>query len=294
MIKPMLAETAQEPFDGVEWLFELKLDGVRAIAVLDGDTKLYARSGASITHKFPELAGMHRQASKLCILDGEIVASSLKFEDIQRRIHKEKALDIRIASRRSPVIYYAFDILYLDRASQMGLRLIDRKLKLHSHFVGDCSARTLGFQQRDGVSLFNKVREAGLEGIMAKEIASDYVEGKRSPSWLKVKAFQEDTFEIHGLTRGENARSNTFASLILGKGGKYVGCVGSGFDETTLRVCLEKLSPLKTDKCQLEGLAVDREVLFFTEPKLSCEVRYLGYGSDGHLRFPSFRLKVAK
>jgi len=293
MIKPMLAETAREPFDHKDWLFELKLDGVRAIAVLNkGNTKLIGRSGSDITYKFLELAQVHRQTSKSCILDGEIVSSTHKFVDIQQRIHKENALAIRIASKEYPVIYYAFDMLYLDGQNLMHYPLLERKVKLHSQFIGDCSARTLGFETGSGIALFNKVKALGLEGIMAKQIQSPYLEGKRSKSWLKVKAFCEDTFQIYGLTRGDNARSDTFASLILGKDDRFVGCVGTGFDDLTLKLLLSKLHTLKSDKCQLQGMVLDREVLFFTEPKLCCEVRYLAYGSEGHLRFPSFRRLV--
>ena len=290
----MLAETAKEPFDDKDWLFELKLDGVRAIAILDGETKLYGRSGSEISRKFPELMAMHKQAQKPCILDGEIVASSLRFEDIQSRIHKEKDLDIRIASKQAPCIYYAFDILFIGERNIMALPLIERKAILHSHFIGDSSARTLGFQTQSGRALFEKIREAGLEGIIAKQISSPYLAGKRSPSWLKIKNFREEIFYICGVTEGEGDRAKSFGSFVLGKQNAerdvlYVGNCGSGFTEAQLMLFLQMFEPMRSECPFRNGANVDRSVKFWVRPEFRCEVRYLELSPDGKLRFPSFR-----
>lgn len=286
MIKPMLAETAEKPFDDPQWLYELKIDGGRCIAYVDGETKLFTRSGNEITAKFPELAPV--RTVKPCILDGEITSNTLKFGDFQGRIHKVRELDIRIASKKNPMIYFVFDIIAIGGESLMGKPLIERKAILADNLRSDCAVRILPhFSQ--GITLFEQTKIAGLEGIIAKRRHSTYQEGRRSRDWLKIKNFQEGTFEIHGVTKGENARGSTFGALILGKDGKFAGCCGTGFDDATLRQLLERLLPLRTTKCELHGLELAKEVLFFSEPRLCCEIRFLEYGTDGHLRFPSYR-----
>lgn len=287
-ISPMLAETAKEPFDRKDFIYEQKLDGVRCIAILYGHTALQARSGAIITHKFPELGELHKQVRKPCILDGEIV--SLSFNGIQHRIHLEKPLAIRVAQTQYPAFYFAFDILYLDGDSVMAKPLIERKAILNSIFAQNYYGRMLGWQTGYGTSLFNNAKEKNLEGIMAKAMYSPYIEGKRSDYWLKVKTFKESVFYICGLTVGENERSSTFGSVILGEqvDGKllYVGNCGSGFNQEQLRMLLYLLEPMRGE-CPFDRADVDRPVKFWTRPELKCEVRYLEKGDK--LRFPTFR-----
>ena len=288
MIKPMLCETARKPFDHKDFIFEPKLDGVRCIAYLGDTTRLQSRRGSDITHKFPELSQIHRQARKPCILDGEITC--LTFEQIQQRIHKEKPLAIRLASRMFPAIYYPFDILYVGGESVERKSLLKRKELLTQTFADGVNAMAVIFIPEYGTSLFNEVKERGLEGLVAKYVHSPYQEGKRARDWLKLKAFQEDTFYIYGLTKGEKEREKTFGSLLLGKDGKYFGNVGSGFGSEALNHILKLALPLQTDTCPFaEKPQLDREVMFWVSPELACEVRYLGVGSNGHMRFPTFR-----
>lgn len=294
VIKPMLAQTSKEPFDRRDFIYESKLDGVRCIAFLDSQTRLQARSGSDITHKFPELQELHKQVrtplSLPSILDGEIV--SISFNAIQHRIHQEKRLGIKVAQFQYPAIYYAFDILYLNGESVMAKPLIERKAILNGVFAQNYTGRMLGWQTGNGVSLFNLARDNNLEGIMAKAMYSPYLEGKRSDYWLKVKTFKEATFYICGLTEGENERSSTFGSVILGElvNGKlvYVGNVGSGFNQAQLKMLLHLLEPIK-GLCPFYPTNVDRPVKFWTRPELKCEVRFLERSKEGKLRFPTFR-----
>jgi len=288
MIRPMLADKSK-PFHRPDWIYESKLDGVRCIASLDGAVKLQSRSGQDIGYKFPELAEINRQATKPCILDGEIVCRN--FEGIQHRINKQNSLDIRIGVKQYPATYYIFDILNLDGQSVMPLGLLDRKRILASNFATGRDAKLLAYYEHNGIELFNKVKADGGEGIMAKQIYSSYIEGKRSRSWLKIKCFVEDTFVIAGLTRGENERAKTFGALILGKYDNgiltYVGCAGSGLTD---RMLFDLNTGIRPDQCPFSTPpALDKEVLRWTKPSLTCEIRYLGYGSQGHLRFPTFR-----
>jgi bifunctional non-homologous end joining protein LigD len=295
----MLAETGKlSDLDRKDWIFEQKLDGVRCIANLNPNlekTLLQARSGSDITHKFPELALLHKQVSKPCILDGEII--SMSFNAIQHRIHQEKPLAIRIAQTQYPAIYYVFDILYCDYDSVKAKPLIQRKAILNSVFAQNYRAQFLAWQTGYGRSLFNGAVEKQLEGVMAKYMYSPYLEGKRSDSWLKIKNFKEATYYICGITEGENERNSTFGSLILGErdnGGKvvYVGNCGSGFTQDQLRMLLYLLEFYKGDCPFAGGVSVDRAVKFWTRPELACEVRYLELSPDGKLRFPTFRKLV--
>lgn len=290
MIKPMLAQTAKELVDRKDFIYEQKLDGVRCVAYLGGKTELWSRSGATITHKFPELIQLDRQASKPCILDGEIV--SLSFEAIQQRIHKEKALAIRIAQSQYPAFYYAFDILYVNGESVMAKPLIERKAILGTVFTENYYGRTLGWQTGYGQSLLEQTKSKGLEGIMAKQMYSPYLEGKRSDAWLKVKNFREGIFYICGLTEGENERSSTFGSLILAEESNgylvYVGNVGSGFSQEQLVMLLKLLEPMRGE-CPFGEVGIGRPIKLWTRPELRCEVRYLERTQGGYLRFPTFR-----
>ena len=294
-IKPMLAEIGKaSDLNRQDFIYEQKLDGVRCIAILDSQTKLQARSGSAITHKFPELAELHKQVSKPCILDGEIIG--IDFNAIQHRIHQEKPLAIRIAQTQYPAIYFVFDILYLDGENIKAKPLIERKAILNSVFAQDYYARFLAWQTGYGTGLFDQAKERSLEGIMAKYMYSPYLEGKRSDSWLKVKNFKEATYYICGLTEGENERGSTFGSLILGEkvDGKlvYVGNVGSGFRQDQLRMLLYLLEPMK-GLCPFDRADAGKPVKFWIRPELKCEVRYLELSPDGKLRFPTFR-KLAK
>ncbi len=289
MIKPMLAETAKEPFDSDNHLYEKKIDGVRCVAYLDDATRLQSRSGADLPHKFPELQQLRKQVSKPCILDGEIACES--FGGIQHRVHRENSLDIKLAMRQYPAVYWVFELVNLDSRNIMSQALIARKELLGLTFTNGENAKLLHFVYRHGISLFNEIERDGGEGIMAKNIHSPYLEGKRSTSWLKIKAFQEDTFVIGGLVRGENERAKTFGSLVLGKASngrlEYVGCAGSGLAEGMLRHILEVVVP---GPCPFRVVpSLDKEVLTWVSPQLVCEVRFMGLGSNGHLRFPTFR-----
>jgi len=298
-IKPMLADTGTpKDLDRKDWLFEEKLDGVRCIAILGDETELQARSGSIITRKFPELIELHRQVGKPCILDGEIAGKD--FNAIQHRIHLEDPFKVRIARTQYPIVYYVFDILYLGDESVKQQALLYRKEILRDTLTPGPDAKPLEWSF-SGESLYDELKGKGLEGLMAKDVAGYYDEGKRSPRWLKVKNFKESTFYICGVTVGENDRSATFGSLILGTmvDGKliYVGNVGSGFRQDQLSPMLSLLAR-REGECPFEFKPdIDRTVKFWTQPDIQCEVRYLDVDSDfigfgGKLRFPTFRKVV--
>jgi len=266
---------------------------VRCIAYLDRDTRLQARSGQDITAQFPELQELHHQVTKPCILDGEIACAT--FNQVQRRIHKTKALDIRIVQKLYPARFFAFDLLNISGKSLMPLAQIARKEALRDVMTESPVGLVLPWRDGEGIALFREVQTNRQEGIMAKLKSAPYIEGKRVDWWLKVKNFQEATFFVCGLTEGENERNSTFGSLILGelRDGRwvYVGNIGSGFDQQQLKELTAYLSALKGD-CPFEQADVGRAVKQWTKPVMRCEVRFLEWGKDGKLRFPTFRQLV--
>jgi bifunctional non-homologous end joining protein LigD len=214
---------------------------------------------------------------------------------VQHRIHKTKALDIRIASKLYPAHFFAFDILSLDGKSLMPLAQIARKEALRTVMTESPIGLVLPWREGEGIALFREVQSRQQEGIMAKLQSAPYLEGKRVDWWLKVKNFQEKTFYVCGLTEGENERQATFGSLILGelRDGKlvYVGNVGSGFDQRQLVELTAYFSSLKGE-CPFEQADVGRAVKQWTKPVVQCEVRFLEWGKDDKLRFPTFRQLV--
>jgi len=263
---------------------------VRCIAYLDRNTRLQARSGQDITAQFPELWELHRQVTKPCILDGEIACAT--FNQVQHRIHRTKALDIRVASKLYPARFFAFDILSLGQQKLMSIPQMSRKEALRAVMTESPAGLVLPWREREGIALFHEVQSLQQEGIMAKHQAAPYVEGKRVDWWLKVKNFQEATFYVCGLTEGEGERTATFGSLILGelRDGRwlYVGNVGSGFDQRQLVELTAYFGSLKGE-CPFGQADVGRPVKFWTKPVVQCEVRFLEWGKDGKLRFPTFR-----
>jgi len=211
---------------------------------------------------------------------------------VQRRIHRTKALDIRVAASLYPARFFAFDVLSLGGKSLMPLAQAARKEALVTVMSESPIGLVLPWRDGEGVALFREVQANHQEGVMAKLKSAPYSEGRRVDWWLKIKNFQEGTFYICGLTEGENERKATFGSLILGelRNGKlvYVGNVGSGFDQQLLRELTACLSALKGD-CPFEHADVGRAVKLWTKPVAQCEVRFLEWGKDGKLRFPTFR-----
>ena len=190
-IYPMLAESIAEPFDGPEWLFEIKWDGYRAIAFLEnGKVRLVSRNQNELTARYPELKDMAKLVqAKTAILDGEVVAldeeGKASFSLMQQRT------GLRPGGRRAagnadvPFLYYAFDLLYLDGYDWHRVPLEERKRKLASVVQSGNGVRYSDHYQEHGKALFEIARGRGLEGIVAKLRTSCYQE-RRSSEWLKI------------------------------------------------------------------------------------------------------------
>jgi bifunctional non-homologous end joining protein LigD len=260
-IHPMLAESVDKPFDGDDWLFEIKWDGYRAVAFIEnGKVRLVSRNQNDLTARYPELHDLARLIkAKTAILDGEVVAldeeGRASFSLMQQRTGFRPGGRRAAANADVPVLYYAFDLLYLDGYDWRRVPLEERKLKLQSVLAtGPAAANVLRYSdhyEARGKALFDMARKKKLEGILAKKRASFYEE-RRSREWLKIKIRHRLEAVIGGYTEPEGSRAH-FGSVVLGlydKKGRliHVGQAGSGFDEKSLDEIWKVLKKLETKK----------------------------------------------
>jgi bifunctional non-homologous end joining protein LigD len=296
--QPMLATLVEKPFNNDEWLFELKLDGMRAVVVKNG-TKLdmWTRNGKSLIHRFPTLAGAFADLSAdTVILDGEIVAldenGQAHFNLLQPRIHLSRAKDIATADQQIPVYFYAFDLLYLNGYNLMKFPLIERKAVLQKLLEKNSGwIRFADHVEGTGVDFFEAVEAHGLEGIVAKLKTSEYQQA-RSRYWLKIKAQQTDHFVVGGFTPPDGSRKH-FGALLLGlyQNGDliYVGRAGGGFDDRALAETHKELKPLISEKSPFKEMPAELRKSTWVHPQLVCEVRFNEWTSDRKLRAPVFQ-----
>ena len=294
-VKPMLPRLARQPFDSPDHLFELKWDGLRALAFINnGQLKLLGRNSTEITAHFPELLGLPKQVkSDMVILDGELVcldrlghpSSSL----LQQRLQQQGSRK----ARRNPVHFIAFDLLFLDGDSVMREPLSHRKNLLHKLIEPSEIAQACDFIENDGEAFFEATCEHGLEGIIAKEKSSLYFPGKRSHYWLKVKRVRESEFVIGGYTFG-GKRREFFSSLLLGlhdndKQLIFVGQVTAGISKSMAKELSLMLTELHTPERPFESLPNIKSFIFWCRPELVCQVQYGEFTEYGKLHYSMFK-----
>jgi bifunctional non-homologous end joining protein LigD len=299
-ILPMLARSsASLPPDQDNWSFEVKWDGVRAIAYAQpGRLRLESRNLNEITAAYPEVRGvlddigMHE-----AVLDGEIVAfdesGKPSFERLQRRMHVTAPAAVRRLASSIPVVYAIFDLLYLDGRSLMELPYEERRRCLEQLELGGPAWRVPAAHAGDGARLLAATREQGLEGVVAKRLGSRYEPGRRPGSWLKVKNTLRQELVIGGWVPGEGRRAKRIGALLMGyyRDGDFVfaGRVGTGFTEQTLDELAAKLEPLERERSPFTtGPKPPREARF-VEPSLVAEVEFREWTAEGVMRAPSFK-----
>ena len=302
-IHPMLAETIDEPFDGDDWLFEIKWDGYRAVTFLeDGNVRLVSRNQNDLTPRYPELKHMAESIkAKNAILDGEVVAldeeGKASFSLMQQRTGFRPGGKRAVAKADVPVLYYAFDLLYLDGYDWRKVPLEERKRKLESLLVAGDSVRYSDHYPTHGKALFEIARQKKLEGILAKRRASIYEE-HRSRDWLKIKIRHELECVVGGFTEPEGSRTH-FGSLVLGlyddKGRLiHVGQAGSGFNQKSLAEIWKTLKKLESKKNPFYGEVEALRKVSWVKPELVAEIEYAEWtggtnaGSGPKLRAPVF------
>jgi bifunctional non-homologous end joining protein LigD len=293
-IQPMLATLSEHPFTDPSWLFEIKWDGVRAMAwITNGQSTLRSRNGRDVTHNYPELASLpQRISAERAILDGEIVSLDERghshFERLQQRMHV-RAPSAQLVSQ-VPVTYYVFDLLYCDGYDLRGASLNQRKELLRRILRVDGALRFSDHQMERGQELFEAARQEGLEGIIGKRADSCYVSG-RSGNWMKWKATKTIDAVVGGWTAPRSGRTH-FGSLLLGlyqgKKVQFVGHVGSGFDDEMLKTMAKELARWNIAKCPFETVPETNEKAFWAKPEMVVRVRFTGWTEERRLRNPVF------
>jgi bifunctional non-homologous end joining protein LigD len=293
-ITPMKANLAEHPPHGDQWLFEIKWDGVRAICFVENQTvRLVSRTGHACEKQYPELSVIpHYLAAEQAILDGEIAALDEKgvarFELIQPRIHQTDPNSISHMARSKPVIYFAFDLLYLNGHDLRQVPLIERKRLLESILTPTGVLRYSEHFPGAGEEMLHAARETGVEGLMAKLATSRY-EPRRSSDWLKIKIVDRQEFVICGFTAGER---DHFGALVLGLYDKgkliWVGNVGTGFDQKTLALLRQKLDPLVAPRSPFPDAPKVAKDVTWVKPELVAEVKFANWTHDNKLRAPVY------
>ena len=286
---PMLATPTQTLPTHGEWLYEVKFDGYRALArVRAASCALRSRNGNDLGARFPGLAKEIAAAVAPAegVIDGEICALDLagrpSFGQMQRGA--------------GPLVYYAFDCLELDGEPLLELPLEERRARLKGALAGRRPGVLFSESFEDGAALLEVARSQDLEGILAKRAGSRYLPGRRSRDWLKLKTSARQEFVVAGYTRGSGRRLGSFGSLVLAvnEGGalRYVGNVGSGFDEPEIERLLALLGPLEQESSSFPTPPamprVRRGDVTWVSPRLVVEVAFSEWTRAGLLRQPTY------
>jgi bifunctional non-homologous end joining protein LigD len=280
-IHPMLATPVEKPFDDPEWLFEIKWDGYRAVSFLqDGKVRLVSRNQNDLTAEFPELHELSMLIkAKTAVLDGEVVAlderGRASFSLMQQRTGIRKGGRRTGARRELQIVYYIFDLLYMDGYDLRRVALEQRKQVLSQIIeASDLVRYSDHFPQ--GLTLFEAAKKQGLEGILAKKRLSFYEE-RRSREWLKIKVTQTVDCVVGGYTDPEGSRQY-FGAIVLGlydKQGRliHVGQAGTGFNHAMLKEIWQLLKSLETNRNPFHG-DVDAAHVHWVKPERVAEIKF--------------------
>ncbi|MBO0697632.1 MAG: DNA ligase D [Zavarzinella sp.] len=285
-IRPMLATLVDGPFDRPGWLFELKWDGYRAVAeVTRSGVRLYSRNHQSFENKFAPVAVALRGLGHEAVLDGEVVvvdeSGRSQFQLLQ---NYQK-------TGRGNLVYFVFDLLYLDGRDLRSLPLVERKEMLREMLPALPHVRYGDHVLDDGTAFFRAAADRGLEGIIGKDGSSRYREGVRSGDWVKIKTRRRQEAVIGGYTAPRGRRVG-LGALVLGvyEGNElvYIGHTGGGLDTRGLTDLRARLEELTTDDCPFRKKPRTNAPVKWVRPELVCEVAFQEWTDDGRMRQPIF------
>lgn len=287
-IKPMLLSEKHESFNSPDFLYELKLDGIRTIIYVDkGSVEIRNKRNMRLNQTYPELSDIWRQVKHKCILDGEIIAvknGKPDFFGIQKRSMMTNKTKIEFASKMYPVAFSAFDILYIRSEQLTDRPLIERKGVLSENILENEKIILSRYVFEKGVELYNAAAAQDLEGIVAKKKDSKYYFGKRSKDWIKIKNLKDEDYVICGYV----IKPGNKVSLILGAyyNGRLVrqGHVTMGISREEFN---KVLSVRRMDHPLFDDPAGDDAT--WLEPVLVCTVQFMMKSEQGHMRQPVFK-----
>jgi len=302
-VEPMKALLKDELPKGSDWTYELKFDGVRALAFKRGSRiTLLSRNAKDFTQRFPEVVeALSKLPCKEVMLDGEIVAL-----DDQGRSSFQLLQSANLPGQSAPpIFYYVFDVIQMDGKDLTGLPLVKRKAVAQT-LVGQVSdsIRFSAGIDADSRKVIREMKTRGLEGLIAKRRNSEYEIGRRSGAWVKFKWTNEQEFVIGGYTPPRGTRLH-FGAILVGyyDRGKlmFASKVGTGFNQKLLQSLFDKFKKLARPECPFANLpernpsrwgraltASEMKRCTWIEPKLVCQIRFAEWTRDGHLRQPAF------
>lgn len=284
-LKPMLLSEAKEPFDSPDYLYELKLDGIRCLAYVSPDeVDLRNKRGFSLLTAFPEMIKMSACVDTPCVLDGELIVmhdGTVDFEAVQSRAMKSTPEKVEIAARLHPASYVAFDILHCAGRDLIDESLINRKAILNDTVHENETLAVSRCIENQGVAFFDMTHAQGLEGIVAKRKNSLYHPGKTSKDWIKIKNLIDEDFVACGYIE----KGRGVVSLILAQYEKRK-LIEQG--HVTLGVSMGKIAGFPTTTRAPAGIPAQEDARWF-RPMRVCTVTYMERTSAGGMRQP--RLK---
>jgi bifunctional non-homologous end joining protein LigD len=282
----MKAAMGTLPHDDENWAYELKYDGYRTLAFVDGGATRWQSSNLiDVTAKYPELSDFSLSVNATsAIVDGELVVLDSEgrpsFELMQQHA--------------TQVAFYAFDVLSINGHDTIGLPYEKRRDLVAGLVEAGSNWMVPAHRVGDGAALVAATVESGLEGVMAKRLGSVYQPGKRTPNWRKVKNRYPVEVVIGGYRPGSGNRDSTFGALLVGvpepEGLRFAGGVGTGFNQRTLRDLTARLKKLRTDTCPFIALPpreYSRDAIW-VRPELRATVEIAEFTNEGYVRHSSF------
>ncbi|MEO6033676.1 MAG: non-homologous end-joining DNA ligase [Verrucomicrobiota bacterium] len=302
-VSPMKCRLMKAPPHGVSWIYEIKFDGFRVVALKRGnEVELLSRSRKDLTQRFPGVAqALQKLPFKSGVIDGEVVALDAEGRSSFQLLQMANLP----GSAHPPLCFYAFDLLNLDNRSLVNLPLAKRKEILEPLVSGiDERVRYSANITGDPVKLLGEIRKLRLEGIIAKRIDSKYEAGLRTGSWVKIKIVNEQEFVIGGYTAPKGSRDR-FGALLVGyyeKGElRFASKVGTGFNRATLESLYQNFEKIKRNECPFANLPEKKSRRYrqsmtvaemkrcsWLKPQLVCQINFTEWTRDGHLRHPVF------
>lgn len=296
-IAPMLATLVDKPFDAEGWLYEIKWDGYRTIALCNKDkVELRSRNDKSFNQKFYPLTNALKEMKVQAVIDGEVVVLDDKGQS------NFGALQNWRSEADGEIIFYAFDLLWLNGKDLMQLPLLERRKLLNTIIHDHGIIRVSENFNVSGRKFFETAKYMGLEGIIAKKENSLYSPGIRTKEWLKIKANKRQEMVIGGFTKNDDT-SKSFSSLLVGvyDNGRlnYTGKVGTGFNDKMQKEMMQQFKPLIIKAPPFTEVPdINKPSRFrpnppnasvtWLKPELVCEVSFAEMTTDGIMRHPSF------
>jgi bifunctional non-homologous end joining protein LigD len=301
-IEPMKPRLLEAPPTAGDWLYELKFDGIRLIAVKSGGkVSLISRNENELAGRFVVAAAdIKALPIEDCVIDGEVVALDEKGGSSFQLLQAHE-----MEGRRAPIYYYVFDLLQAAGKSLIGLP-VERRKELLASLCKDAggSIRFSGEIGGDPVALLREVQRLGLEGVIGKQRGSVYEPGRRSGAWIKLKCVNEQEFVIGGFTPPQGARKH-FGAVLVGYYEKkrllFAGKVGTGFNTKSLASLHKRLKAEKRDDCPFADLPSKQggqwvqgitpgmmRQIHWVNPVFVCQVKFAEWTRDGKLRQPVF------